>query len=130
MAYNRFWFDQDLFAFTFGGGAIDNPGRYLVLLPPINGATAITGSPYFTENPGDKFRAWDLQLTADYMPLPYITFRFEYNHRAANVPYFSGSHGVTPPGGNTGDPTQVIPGWKPDLVDAENRWTLAMLVKI
>ena len=44
---------------TFGGGAIDNPGRYLVLLPPINGATAASGTPYFTENPGDPFKAWD-----------------------------------------------------------------------
>jgi Putative beta-barrel porin-2, OmpL-like. bbp2 len=45
MAYERFWFHKDLFAFTLGGGAINNPGRYLVLLPPIDGATAITGTP-------------------------------------------------------------------------------------
>src|SRR5262249_589857 len=38
MAYNRFWFHKDLFGLTLGGGAITNPGRYLVLLPPINGA--------------------------------------------------------------------------------------------
>ena len=36
-----------------------NPGRYLVLLPPINGATAFSGTPYFTENPGDQFKGWD-----------------------------------------------------------------------
>src|SRR5262249_8299672 len=59
MAYNRLGFLQDHFAFPFGGGAITNPGRYLVLLPPINGATAISGTPYFTENPGDQFKAWD-----------------------------------------------------------------------
>src|SRR5499427_8790371 len=29
MAYQRFWFNHDRFAFTIGGGAIDNPGRYL-----------------------------------------------------------------------------------------------------
>ncbi|MGL1334924.1 hypothetical protein ACSTK4_23625, partial [Vibrio parahaemolyticus] len=40
MAYNRFWFYKDKFGLTVGGGAINNPGRYLVLLPPINGATA------------------------------------------------------------------------------------------
>ena len=40
MVYNRFWFDHDRFGVTLGGGAINNPGRYLVLLPPINGATA------------------------------------------------------------------------------------------
>ena len=37
MFYNRMWFHKDLFAFTLGGGQINNPGRYLVLLPPING---------------------------------------------------------------------------------------------
>jgi hypothetical protein len=50
------------------GGQINNPGRYLVLLPPINGATAITGTPYFTENPGDPFKAWDASVAFDYMP--------------------------------------------------------------
>jgi hypothetical protein len=64
MAYLRAWFGEE-FAGTIGGGAIDNPGRYLVLLPPINGATAASGTPYFTENPGDPFEAWDAQVTFD-----------------------------------------------------------------
>jgi hypothetical protein len=81
MAYARVWFDHDLFALTGGGGAIDNPGRYLVLLPPINGATAITGTPYFTENPGDQYKAADFQITGDYMPSQFITFRLEFTHR-------------------------------------------------
>ena len=99
MAYNRFWFHKDLYAVTLGGGKINNPGRYLVLLPPINGATAASGTPYFTQNPGDPYKAWDVSATFDYMPRQYITFRWEYNHRAANVPYFSGIGGVTPPEG-------------------------------
>jgi len=37
MAYNRFWFHKDMFGLTLGGGQINNPGRYLLLLPPING---------------------------------------------------------------------------------------------
>ena len=61
-----------------------------MLLPPINGATAASGTPYFTENPGDPYKAWDVSATFDYMPSQYITFRWEFNHRAANVPYFSG----------------------------------------
>jgi hypothetical protein len=129
MVYNRLWFDHDRWGFTVGGGMIDNPGRYLVLLPPINGATAFSGTPYFTESPGDKFKAWDVQVTGDYMPRPFVTFRLEYNHRAADVPYFSGSGGVTPPGGNQGAPGSNVPGWTPDLVKAENRLTLAVLVK-
>jgi hypothetical protein len=128
MVYNRLWFDRNLFALTLGGGKINNPGRYLVLLPPINGATATSGTPYFTENPGDKYKAWDVSSTVDYMPSQYITFRIEYNHRAANVPYFSGPGGVTPPGGNTGPSGSLVPGWAPDLRNSENRMTGAILV--
>jgi hypothetical protein len=129
MIYNRMWFHKDLFAATIGGGAINNPGRYLVLLPPINGATAISGTPYFTENPGDPYKALDASATIDYMPSQYITFRWEYNYRAANVPYFSGSGGVTPPGGNTGPAGSFVSGFAPDLRKRENRLNLALLVK-
>src|ERR1700719_62398 len=129
MFYNRFWFDKDRYGLTIGGGQINNPGRYLVLLPPINGATAISGTPYFTENPGDPYKAWDVSGTFDWMPSQYITFRWEYNHRADNVPYFSGPGGVTPPGGNTGAPGSVVPGWTPDLRNSENRLNMAILVK-
>ena len=142
MLYNRLWFANDRCGLTIGGGQINNPGRYLVLLPPINGATAASGTPYFTENPGDPYKAWDISGTFDWMPSQYITFRWEYNHRAANVPYFSGSGGVTPPGGNqgtagsfvclsgftacNGSPTNT---WFPDLRKTENRATIAILVK-
>jgi hypothetical protein len=129
MLYNRLWFDKDRYGFTLGGGKINNPGRYLVLLPPINGATATSGTPYFTENPGDPYKAWDASATFDYMPSQYITFRWEFDHRAANVPYFSGPGGITPPGGNTGAPGSIVPGWSPDLVKDENRFDLAILVK-
>jgi len=133
MIYDRLWFDKDRYGFTVGGGAINNPGRYLVLLPPINGATAISGTPYFTENPGDPYKAWDISGTFDWMPSQYITFRWEINHRRANVPYFSGPGGITPPGGNQGAPgSQVIINgvpWTPDLRKYENRGTIAILVK-
>ena len=129
MMYNRLWFHKDLYGFTLGGGKINNPGRYLVLLPPINGATATSGTNYFTENPGDPYKAWDASATFDYMPSQYITFRWEFDHRAANVPYFSGPGGITPPGGNTGAPGSTVPGWSPDLVKDENRFDLAILVK-
>ena len=107
MIYNRFWFHRDLFGLTVGGGQINNPGRYLVLIPPINGEGAIsaaTNSPYFTGNPGDPFKAWDSSITFDYMPKQYITFRWEYDYRHASVPYWTGQGGITPPGGNNGSP--------------------------
>ena len=96
MLYNRWWFKKDLYGITLGGGAMANPGRYLTLLPPINGADAITGSPYFTQNPGDPYKAWDASLTFDWMPKQYITFRAEYGYRHANVPYWTGRGGITP----------------------------------
>ncbi|HEX4453549.1 MAG TPA: outer membrane beta-barrel protein [Kofleriaceae bacterium] len=129
MAYVRAWHGEH-FAMTFGGGAIDNPGRYLVLLPPINGATAASGTPYFTENPGDEFKAWDTQLTFDYMPSQYITLRAEFVYRYANVPYFSGAGGITPPMGNQGDAGSTVAGWSPDLVRSEPRTSLSLLVKM
>ena len=101
MGYNRFWFDKDKFGLTIGGGQINNPGRYLVLLPPINGATAVTGSAYFPEDPGQPFHGTDGTLTWDYMPSQYITFRTEYGYRHSDVPYWAGRGGSTPPGGNT-----------------------------
>jgi Putative beta-barrel porin-2, OmpL-like. bbp2 len=129
MIYNRLWFHKDRYAVTIGGGKMNNPGRYLVLIPPINGATAVSGTPYFTANPGDPYKAWDISATYDYMPSQYITFRWEYNYRAANVPYFSGRGGITPPGGNAGPDGSFVSGWTPDLRKDENRLNLAILVK-
>lgn len=139
MAYNRFWFAHDHYGLTIGGGRINNPGRYLVLLPPINGATASSGTPYFTENPGDPYKAWDASATFDWMPSQYITWRWEYNYRGASVPYFSGPGGVTPPPGSCstpvignnicGSPGALVPGWAPDLRKIENRLNMAILVK-
>jgi hypothetical protein len=64
------------------------------------------------------------------MPKDFITWRLEFNHRAANVPYFAGPGGMTPVGGNTGTPGSTIPGFTPDLRGTENRITLAALVKL
>ena len=104
MLYNRVWFDHDLLAVTLGGGMMNNPGRYLTLLPPINGATAATGTPYFTENPGQHAYMWDSTLNLQYMPKQWITWWGELGFRHSDIPYFAGEGGVTPPGGNNGAP--------------------------
>jgi hypothetical protein len=106
MMYNRYWFKKDLFAVTLGGGQMNNPGRYLTLLPPINGATAVTGTPYFTENGGDRAQMHDGTITLDYMPSQFITFRLESGYRFSDIPYWTGHGGITPPGGNNGTPSQ------------------------
>lgn len=130
MLYNRLWFDQNRFAITLGGGAIKNPGRYLVLLPPINGATASSGTPYFTQNPGDNFVAWDGSITFDVLLSEFVTFRWEGNHREANVPYFAGRNGITPPGGNQGPPGSTVDGFAPDLRKTEDRMQLVLMVRL
>lgn len=130
MVYNRLWFYHDMFGFTLGGGAITNPGRYLALVPPVNGATAFSGTPWFTTNRGDTFVAWDASATFDYMPSEHITFRLEGNYRGANVPYFTGPGGVTPPGGNQGAAGSAVANWAPDLRKSEGRMTAAVLVKL
>jgi hypothetical protein len=114
-----------------------NPGRYLVLTPPINGATSYSGSSYFAQSPGLSFKAWDTTETFDYMPTENVTFRVEYVHRWANVPYFVGHGGVTPPVSGTsgvyvnqGDPGSAVDGWQPDLQKNEDRFTVNMLVRI
>jgi hypothetical protein len=150
MLYNRMWFKKDLYGLTVGGGQINNPGRYLVLVPPINGETAATAaqnSPYFTGNPGDPFKAWDSSVTFDYMPKQWITFRWEYDYRHASVPYWSGPGGVTPPPGtnngfpteyacNNGSPSATTAGcvgngglWSPDLRKDEQLIDFDIMVK-
>ena len=80
----------------------------LVLVPPINGATAATGTPYFTENPGQKIYQWDTQLNFQYMPKNWLTWWTEATFRHSDVPYWSGTGGVTPPLGNTGSPSSFV----------------------
>ncbi len=108
MLYNRIWWNKDKYAITLGGGKMNNPGRYLTLLPPINGADAVSGSPYFTLNPGDKAHMWDSTITFHWMPKQYITWWAEAGYRHSDVPYFTGREGITPPGGNTGSPSQYV----------------------
>ena len=94
------------------------------------------GTPYFPEGPGLDWTSWDTQATFDYMPSQFFTLRAEFTFRHASVPYFSGSGGITPPGGNQGAPGSQVTDmagnvtWSPDLVDDEPRMTLALLVKM
>jgi hypothetical protein len=142
MFYDRTWFHNDLYAVTLGGGFMNNPGRYLALTPPINGATAATGSPYFTQAPGQKLYQWDSQLNLQYMPKDWITWWTEATFRHSDVPYWSGAGGVTPPGGNNGSPGSCVNGsanattgqcnvgdWFPDLRTREVIWGAGVLVK-
>ncbi len=126
MAYNRTWFNKNKFAWTVGGGLMNNPGRYLVLLP--TGEAGPDGKYPFTANPGDQFLGWDCSTNFDWMPTDNLTWRIELVHREASVPYFAGRGGVTSPTGYT---TNNLPaGWRPDLVKSETRLILAALFRL
>jgi len=151
MLYNRYWFRKDTLAVTFGGGDMSNFGRYLTLLPPIDGAWAATGSVYFPELPGQRSHMWDSTVTLQYMPKEYITWWFEAGYRHSDIPYFAGRGGVTPPGGDNGLPqfytcgngstagTADLAGaqaacggagiWYPDLRRSEAKIAAGVLVK-
>jgi hypothetical protein len=152
MLYDRIWFKKDLWAVTLGGGKMNNTGRYLTLLPPIDGANAFTGSPYFTENPGQPAHMWDSTVTLHYMPKQYITWWWEVGYRHSDIPYFAGREGVTPPGGNNlypqyytcnsgatsgfGDLPNATSAcssqggvWFPDLRRSEAKLSMGVLVK-
>jgi hypothetical protein len=157
MAYHRWWFHKDMFSFNVGGGVVDNPGRYLALLPPINGANATSGTPYFPENPGLPFRGYDYQVAFEYMPSQWVTWHVEFTQRGSDVPLFAGPGGMTPPGGNNGAPQNYACSngansgygfgslglaqsacaaggnggiWYPDLVKQERRWIFSLMVKL
>jgi hypothetical protein len=136
MFYNRIWFNKNIFAWTVGGGVMKNPGRYLVLyptgqaspLPNPNDPTQTEGLFPFSANPGDPFFGWDVSTNLDYMPNQSITFRAEFVHRHTDVPYFAGKGGVTSQTGYSTTP--LDPFWRPDLVQSETRFILALLFRL
>ncbi len=136
MVYHRMWFNENKLAWTIGGGFINNPGRYLTLLPtgqasalpnPTN-PTQTAGAFPFTANAGDQFNAWDCSTTFDVMPNQSVTFRLECVYRQSEVPYFAGRGGVTSPDGYTTTP--LTPDWRPDLVKSETRIIFATLFRL
>ncbi len=136
MFYNRIWFAKNHFAWTVGGGYMNNPGRYLVLYPtgqasplpnPTN-PTSTAGTYPYSANPGDRFEGFDYSTNLDWMPNQHLTVRLEYVHRQSSVPYFAGRGGVTSPTGYATTP--LTPDWKPDLVKAEDRIIFAVLFRL
>ena len=127
-----------------------NPGQYLVLAPTGYADTLFQQQ----TGPGSTFKAWDYSTSIDYMPLPGLTLKLEFVHRAVTelgaapgttplVGYFAGPGGVTSPSGytNTGGynytsagasiapPLSSWGGWMPDLRKSESRIVLAFLVR-
>lgn len=112
---NRVWFAKNRAAFTARVGFVKNPSRYLSFNPSVVG---------FTDPDASRLTAKEFTGTFDLMPSDYVTFRVEYLHRSANVPYFAGSGGTTSPSGYADQ--SLSPGYVPDLRDYEDRLIFAV----
>ena len=137
MVYNRFWFHNDLYAVTIGGGFMNNPGRYLALTPPINGATAAAAHRTSRSSRG---RTLSVGHAAQ---LPVHAEGLDHLVDGSDVPAFErsllvGTGGVTPPGGNNGSPASCVGGpadpttgncaagdWFPIFARAKSSWAPA-----
>jgi hypothetical protein len=148
MLYNRTEFGK--IGFTFGGGFVNNPGQYLLLVPPVNGATAANYGAQVTAYdeqpgqdintipnllPGSSFIATDFEICMDYRPSPYLMYKLEFEHNESNIPYFAGEGGVTSTDGwqsqvGTGSAGGIGSGFTPDLVKTQNRVVLVMNIEI
>ena len=118
---NRLWFAKNKMALTTRVGFVKNPSRYLSFTPAVLGGD---GTNAFTRTDPGKLTAKELTLTYDIMPVDFVTFRFEYLHRSANVPYFAGPGGTTSPSGYADQPLPL--SFQPDLRDYENRATFSV----
>ena len=112
---NRVWFAKNKMAISARVGFVKNPSRYLSFSPSVVG---------FTNTDASKLTAKEVTLTYDIMPSDFVTFRFEYLHRSANVPYFAGPGGTTSPSGYADQPLPA--NYTPDLRNYENRAILSV----
>jgi hypothetical protein len=112
---NRLWFNKNKLALTTRVGFVKNPSRYLSFNPSVVG---------FTDTDASKLTAKEFTATFDMMPSDFVTFRVEYLHRSANVPYFAGPGGTTSPSGYADQPLPA--NYVPDLRTYENRLIFAV----
>ena len=131
----RFWFNTNKFALTLRADHVTNQSvvngmnasPYLAFTPAVSG-DVVNGYEQAIANDG-KLRITQLTATFDVMPNDHVTFRFEYGHRTASMPYFAGSGGTTSPSGWTNGPATVLP-WKADLQRTDDRFTVAVNVRL
>ncbi|MBL0044766.1 MAG: porin [Flavobacteriales bacterium] len=131
----RFWFNKNKLALTLRGDYVTNQSvvngvntsPYLAFTPAATGSEPNNYDMAMAN--GDKLEIAQFTSTFDVMPSDHVTFRFEYGLRTASVPYFSGAGGTTSPSGWTNGPATTLP-WKADLQRTENRFTVAVNVRL
>jgi len=123
---HRLWFLQNKIGWTVRGDYVSNPGGYLAFVPAAEGD--IPNDYDLAIQSGKSLKMTQLTTTLDIMPSDFVTFRLEFDHRNANIPYFAGPGGTTSQTGFSTDP--VSSTWKPDLRKYENRIILAINFRI
>lgn len=127
----RFWFHRNKLALSLRADYVTNESRvngantqgYLAFTPAVGGDapndydTAIAN--------GETLEIRQFTACFDVMPNDHVTFRVEFGHRSASVPYFAGPGGTTSPSGWTNGPATTLP-WSADLERTENRLTVGV----
>jgi hypothetical protein len=90
------------FALTLRGDLFADQTQALIQQLPTN-SSVTTPLPDRGAFLGGGFTA-----TLDFWPSPWVVCRLEYSHRAANIPYFSGPGGITPPSSGA-DASNFVP---------------------
>jgi len=124
---NRVWFNKNKVALTLRGDYLSNGGTYLAFSPSPVSPNDYTDA--FTDDSNKPLEIFQGTATFDLMPNDYVTFRFEYGFRQANLPYFAGQGGTTSPSGWINGPTTENT-WRPDLRKTENRITVAVNIRL
>ncbi len=132
---NRTWFYKNQIAFTLRGEYVTNPGRHIALYPiPGSGFPSGQTIAGYTVTPPAEYdmnysglKAWGFTAGLDVMPVDFVTFRLEYVHRGADIPWFTGRNGSTPTYLNS---SPINGTYTPDLQKTENRITFAVNARI
>ncbi|PUZ28519.1 hypothetical protein DCC81_03270 [Chitinophaga parva] len=119
---HRVWFDRNKLALTLRADYVTNPGGYLSFVPAAAAAQPNAYDKAIAA--GKDLNIKQFTATFDVMPSNYVTFRLEYVHRNANIPYFAGAGGTTSQTGFITDAPDA--SWLPDLVKTENRLIVAV----
>ena len=130
---NRFWFCNNLFTFSQRIEYLNNPGRYLSPVPGAGFPNGQTVEGYKVSTPAgynplaNNLHVWGITAGFEILPTEFLTFRIEYVHRAADIPYFAGPNGVTP---NYKNLNKGETSFTPDLRKTENRISISVNARI
>lgn len=83
--------------------------------------------PWTGTNP---LRVGGVTATVDYWPSPWLLTRFEYAHRHANQPLFTGHGGITGPGGRLPRDAVSGAGFVPDLRQDDDRLVFNVTLRL